>query len=249
MNQKLPTVSYGTLCWNPRFTRQTIIGVYNQNYPSELKTHFLMYQTPFPVHFNCCFPYEIRHVNVSGAPWPEIWALKIFHWLAQARSDYSLIFDEDDMWEPDYTLKALKPLLEGKGQISWSHNNIFVQRGGIWEGKYNSPIGTICGETKILKRSIKALLKDNPIGSISSRKRGGPADLAWRKKISVECGGRITLHEGIRYYFRHSGMITRKRNHEADVDYGWDYVNRCAKPEISKNIKPVIDWTMKDGWK
>ena len=247
MSDKLPTVSYGTLCWNPRLTRQAVIGVHHQNYPPELKTHFLMYQAPFPIHFETCFPHEIKHVNVEGALWPELWALKIFHWLAQSRSEYSLLFDEDDLFGPDYTRKALEPLLAGKGFVSWNHNDVFVQRGGIWKGKYNSPIGTLCGRTRILKKAIKALMKDSPIGSKSSTIRKGPADLAYRKKISKYCEGVICTHEGVRYYFRHKGMITRKRERTADVDYGWDCFNNRANPEISKPSGPIKDWTIKDG--
>ena len=242
---KLPTVAYGTMCWNPRNTRDIVLEVHRQDYPPELKTHFLLYQKPFPFHFTHPFNHEIRHVNVSGSVWPALWLFKLLAFVKQARSDYLLIFDEDDRFDFDYTQKALEPLLNGTHQISWNYHNVFVQRTRIWEGKYNSAVGTICGERELLKHAAKQLHIQLPEGATRSRRKKtftGPADLKFRKKLEAMFGGLIILHQGRRYYFRHRNIITKKRNRMEDIDYGWDWTKMQATLSITHGSTQPKDW-------
>ena len=242
----LPSVGYGTFCWNPRLTRNAVIEVARQDYPDNLKTHYLLYQSPFPVHFAHPFKHRIVHINVSGPKWPALWLHKMKSFTFRSREDYLLLFDEDDLFETDYTLKALKPLLGTGFEISWNHDMVFVQRTNIWTGRYNSPIGTICAKRQLMKRCVKELFKVIPEGAtfhIENGKRifSGPSDSRYRKLIEELYGDLITTHDGIRYYFRHSGMITKNRNKEEDVDFGWE--NNKATPKISKPGSQKLDWS------
>jgi hypothetical protein len=243
----LPKIAYGTFCWNPRLTRNAVIEVARQDYPPELKTHYLLYQAPFPFHFTHPFEHKIIHINVTGPAWPAAWLYKMKAFTFQSREDYLLLFDEDDLFDIDYTKKALEPLLNSKFEISWNYKMVFVQRTRIWEGMYNSAIGTICGKREYLKETSKELHRILPLGASVKFKDGkryltGPADLRYRKLLENLYGEYITMHNGKRYYFRHSGMITKKRNTEEDVDYGWDHLRQKATMEITAQQSEAVDW-------
>ena len=106
-----PSVTYGTLAYNPIFTKQSIIKALHQNYPDSLKTVVLLHQEPFPSRIKHDLPITIEEFDVRGS-WPGLWLFKMSRLVEECKSDIIILWDEDDMFEPDYTIKVISKLQE-----------------------------------------------------------------------------------------------------------------------------------------
>ena len=213
-----PTVTYGTLAYNPIFTKQSILKALYQDYPDALKTIMLLYQQPFPARLTHNLPIKITEIDVPGT-WPGIWLIKLLYMVELAKSDIVILWDEDDMFEPGYTGKIIAKLQEGH-RFCWSHNNIIVFREKVYYGEYRSPIGTVAGWTEPFREVLKEFVSRHPRG-LNSR-GNGPVDNVLRRELAKM--EKPAMHDGVRAYFNHLGTNTRgDRDQKERIDYGFDW--------------------------
>lgn len=229
---RLPTVAYLTMAFDPMFTMNTVISAVEQNYPHHLKTLYLMHQEPFPPPFSTDLPVMVREAHIAGR-WPELWLFKLMEFFAMVIEDVIVVFDEDDRYESDYTTRAITPLVTGRARLAWNYDMVIAKRASLRHEPYRSPIGTLAGERRVLDQAARLLWKrvhkaEWPAGrdNIPSP-YGGAKDARFRDLLLELHGDRIAEHDGLRYYFVHSRTnTTGKRPEIENVDY--DTVHRGA---------------------
>lgn len=230
---KFPHVAYLTMSNNQMWTKNTIISALNQNYPNELKTIYLLHQPPYPPHITHSLPIEIKEINVGHIPWPIMWFFKLDAFLEACTEDYIVWFDEDDRYEPDYTRKALAPVFAGDADVTWNHHMTFIERVRIRSNaRYTVPTGTTAGKTEMFRAAVEVLRKKFPHGYHGKR----PKSLDPPYAAALQQCGRVVSHDGIRYYFYHSGAYTKRRNPAIE---NVDYVPRPGRnPNKRKAVSP-----------
>ena len=212
-----------------------------QDYPDKLKNLYLVNQPPFPTPLLHDLPIRIKEINVD-ATWPAAWAMKLWAFLDEATEDIMMIFDQDDCWMPDYTKKAIVPIVMKEGDFAWCHMMNFVENvyikdgveivipkdakppyGGQWHSqikrkRHQSAIGTFVARTTALKEAADILKKRHPTGLV---KGSGPIDNYLRRLIQNEFGDRLTSHEGDgRWYFLHEKASSKfGRRDEQYIDH------------------------------
>lgn len=229
VEQKLPTVGYLCMAYDPVDTRHAIHDFYYQDYPHELKTLYLLYQrdsaNEFPVEIETNIPeLNLVQVKVDGM-FPELWLFKLMAYLENSKEDYTLWWDEDDCYPENYTAEALEPILKNESKVAWNYSCIIMKRHTFNLDKYNSPIGTMIIETELLRGFAQNLWHIAYEGTWQSPKRlpridyRGAKDNQLRRMIENKIGY-VPSHKAIRSYLFHSQADTiGDRKAEEDADY------------------------------
>jgi hypothetical protein len=196
------TVAYLTMAWNRSNTMNAVKNAEQQNYPDHLKTLHLLYQHPFPNPLQHSKLFNIVESQSPGK-WADVWAFKVESFLKVVTADVVVWFDEDDRFEPDYTLKGLLALTDGGGDIAWNIMTEFVTRDSIDMREFLVGSGTLVIRTEVLKELWDKFRKQHPSNSIRIAPDkyypiDGPFFFVWRDDP------RCVFHEGIRSYFLHS---------------------------------------------
>jgi len=240
VDNKLPSVALLTMSVNPVYAKHAVFNAAIQRYPSQLLTQYMIYQNGTQPDFNHDLPHRIVQSNVDGK-WPELWLHKLMHFFDISTEGVMAIFDEDDYFEPEYLVHAVRALIENpKALVAWSYNNKMIDRHRVKSGKYRSPFGTIVASRdflfKVAKRLWKKIYKldyrpnERPPGY---GEHNGCQDATYRMMIveaadgrlvklhdDFESGERIVLHEGQRWYVEHLNSNTcMKRKDENSIDY------------------------------
>ena len=241
-----PTIAYLSMCIDPRATINIAAWCLAQDYPNELKTLYLVHQTPAPEPLDHHLPLNIRELCVDK-PWPDAWAFKFKEFVDKATEDIMILFDQDDCWLPDYTRKAITPLLAG-AKMAWNYDMYHVQnkykkgdsfpitkyedklpKGGKWvptvhRFRHQSPIGTFCGWLDRVRELFSKFMEEYPKGlKWHGEKRGwgGPIDNYFKLMLMHDYADEIAEHEGMRIYFIHQGASSKyHRRKEGFIDHG-----------------------------
>jgi len=225
----LPAVAYCCFTFDPIDRMNAIIDAINQDYPPELKTIYLLrqrnYGGEFPPRIKHNFPIRIVEIDVEGE-WPDLWTLKLMAFCEIASEPVTMWWDEDDRYPPDYTIKAVDPIIKGH-PLCWNYDCAVVQNGMIWDYFYRSPIGTLVIKTAELKTIAKQIYNTDYEAESSWRspKRlsgepvGGARDNTMKRHIE-KIYDPIMHHTGYKYYFIHGQSNTcGDRPDEKNVDY------------------------------
>jgi hypothetical protein len=218
-----PSVGYLIMSFDPMNTRRAIINAAIQDYPGE-KIVYVMQQEPFAGAIDHDLDIELHQVNVDGE-WPAVWGFKLMQYFISTRAEITILWDEDDMFDPDYTWRAIEPIHQGICDLTWNHENVIVKRDSMSLQDYRSAIGTIAGRTSVLRESALALMEKYPDGTTDGVQ--GPVDAKWKSQIKTDYADRLQEHTGRRYYFFHSGAQTtgaRKIEECADYAPGTDQI-------------------------
>ena len=236
----LPRVAYLTLCYMPILFYYKPLHVLHDSYPNERKMHLLMYQrsnltNEFPIKIEHDLPFPLIQRNVEGK-WPALWAFKMRKGIDVAidkGADYIVIYDEDDVYPPWWTVKTLKTIYdtyEDAGTVNadgcWNYHNRDIKRGTIKVGRYDAPGGTLVAKPKIMKVAIDNLFKEFPLGQ---RRPGTPGtmDLTFCKRLRKM--GKIVEHTELRGYGRTKFANTNRRHPADDIDFDFDYTKVTHK--------------------
>lgn len=197
-DQKL-TVAYLTMCWQRDKTMNAFKNCEEQHYPDELKTLHLLHQEPYPNPIQHKKKFNLMETNVIGK-WPDLWAFKVEAFLKAVKSDITIWFDEDDRFEPDYTLKCLQSL--DHHDIAWNHLTEFVTRDTVEVREFKVGSGTLVIRTEVLRELWGKFRKQHPSTNIRVLPNkyfpiDGPFYFLW------SADSRCTFHQGIRSYFLH----------------------------------------------
>lgn len=126
----------------------------------------------FPSHMRFdsnVVPVTTQQINSEG-DWPALWMWKLRDTLdamakAKTPPDILIVWDEDDRYYPDYTVRAVKKLLGTKGSAAvWAHEMVFVRHSGFTLENYNSAYGTIVGWRPFIDKAFRAFLQLHPDG-------------------------------------------------------------------------------------
>jgi len=230
-----PTIAYMSMCVDCEKTIQIAAWCMAQDYPQELKTLYLIHQPPFPEPIRHDLPIKIVELFVNH-PWPEGWAFKLKAFANTATEDVMIVFDQDDCWMPDYTRKAIKPLLEGAG-IAWNHNMIHVVNQPTVNGEFvdipyedklpencywtptalvwrhQSAIGTLVAWMDKFKIVVDDLMQQYPTGLVYNevvKVMAGPIDNYFKRLIMKKYNHWLVEHKANgRFYFIHSGNSSK----------------------------------------
>ena len=241
-----PTIAYLSMCIDPRATINIAAWCLAQDYPNELKTLYLVHQTPAPNPLDHQLPLKIRELCVDK-PWPDAWAFKFKEFVDKATEDIMILFDQDDCWLPDYTRKAIEPLLAG-AKMAWNYDMYHVQnkykkgdsfpvtqygdklpKGGKWvptvhRFRHQSPIGTFCGWLDRVREIYGKFMEEYPRGLKwhgAKRGWGGPIDNYFKLMLMHDYAEEMAEHEGMRVYFIHTGASSKyHRRKEGFIDHG-----------------------------
>ena len=239
--EEYPSVAYLSMSFMPWQRMNIIAWCMAQDYPDKLKNLYLVNQPPFPTPLLHDLPIRIKEINVD-ATWPAAWAMKLWAFLDEATEDIMMIFDQDDCWMPDYTKKAIVPIVMKEGDFAWCHMMNFVENvyikdgveivipkdakppyGGQWHSqikrkRHQSAIGTFVARTTALKEAADILKKRHPTGLV---KGSGPIDNYLRRLIQNEFGDRLTSHEAEgRFYYLHKKASSKfGRRDEQYIDH------------------------------
>lgn len=193
------SVAYLTMAWQRERTMSAVKNAEWQNYPDELKTLHLIYQKPFPNRIQHSKKFKIVESDAPGL-WPDIWVFKVEEFLKVVTADVTIWFDEDDRFEPDYTLKGLDALK--RGGIAWNLKSEFVTRDKLESRNFPVGSGTLIIKTDILRELWDGFRKQHPstsigLGTNQHYPTDGPFFSIWK------ADSRTVQHQGIRSYFLH----------------------------------------------
>ena len=131
----LPKVAYLSMCYDPVDNINACAWCLAQDYPNEKKVLYLVHQQPYPEPLIHDMPIKIIELYTEGK-WPALWMLKLKTFIEECREDIGLIFDQDDCWMPDYTRKAIAPLIESdKMNFAWCFDMYHVRNAYVVDGK------------------------------------------------------------------------------------------------------------------
>jgi len=225
----LPAVAYCCYTFDPIDRMNAIIDVINQDYPDELKTIYLMrqrnYAGNFPPRIKHNFPIKVKEIDVEGE-WPDLWTLKLMAFCEAVSEPVTVWWDEDDRYRPDYTRKAIEPIIKGH-PLCWNYDCAVIQNGMMWDYFYRSPIGTLVMRTPELKTAAARIyaVDYEAISNWRSPKRlrpepvGGARDNTFKRHLE-SIYDPIMQHTGYKFYFIHGQSNTcGDRPNENNVDY------------------------------
>ena len=214
----LPTIGYLCMSCDPIDMMNAICDFRNQDWPNKKKKLYILKQRTgigqFPPPLKNNLGLQIIERDVDGYPWPELWTFKFIDYLSVCDCEYTLWFDEDDRYPPDYTKKCMEPILAGQGEMSWSWDCIIAEYDvetetfQFRECWYRSPVGQMAVKTEILKKYGDRLWKYLYSGTFKSPKRlrgvpyGGAQDDQLRQLLQKEIET-IPHHRAQRVYFIH----------------------------------------------
>lgn len=239
IEQKLPTVALLTMAYVPTFTKNALFHAYIQDYPHHLLTQYLIYQNDEQPFVATDLDIRLIQLNVSGFAWPELWLRKLMLFFENCTEDIIAIFDEDDMFTPQYISTAINALLQYKKTIVWNFRNRHMTRTSLLRENYRSPFGTMVGYRKPLFKVAKSVwyhvygteYPEIPEGFEWGRR--GCQDATYRVMLvrqleGVNCevhdrfedGVHFGLHEGERWYVEHMRTNTCSNRRDEDaIDY------------------------------
>ena len=126
------------------------------------------------------------------------------------RADVTLIIDEDDYYEKDYTAKAIAALRDGYHDAVWNYDMMFVRKNGIKMDKHSSAMGTLCAHTPVFTGMVRLVADRHPeLMDYPQTKIEAPLDTKFR--TLVDSNFNIGYHKGVRYYFWHNKMNSFER--------------------------------------
>ena len=160
------TVGYIAMAFLPRNLPHAIANTEDQIYPPELKHLFLLYQRGknkrFPGHVRHDMPFEITQVDVEGV-WPQLWMLKLEAYLELTKTDFSVIWDEDDRFPPFYTLRMIQALEANPSKhVAWTYKMRKARKGLYKYYKHDCPVGCAVFRTEFLRRMAKRIVNEYP---------------------------------------------------------------------------------------
>lgn len=218
VEKPLPSIGYLCMTRDPIDMMNAITDFMNQDYPNHKKKLYLLKQRDshgdFPPPLVNNIGLQIIDVDCDGYSWPELWTFKVVRYLEECDTEYTLWFDEDDRYPPDYTRGCAKPILDGLGEMAWSWDCIIAEyvvecnRFEFRECWYRSPVGQMIIKTDLLRGYIKRLWGILYDGTFQSPKRrrnvpyGGAQDDQLRQTLQREINP-IPHHRAQRVYFIH----------------------------------------------
>ena len=141
----MPKVAYLSMCYDPVDNINACAWCLAQDYPNEKKVLYLVHQKPYPEPLIHDMPIKIVELYADGE-WPGLWMLKLQTFMEVCGEDIGLIFDQDDCWMPDYTRKAIAPLVASeKMNFAWCFDmyhvrNVYTVDGEIVDVMKNNPL-------------------------------------------------------------------------------------------------------------
>jgi hypothetical protein len=169
------TVGYLTMAFLPRNLPHAICNTADQIYPSELKQLYLLYQRgrngTFPTHIEHDFPFQIIQSDVEGH-WPQLWILKVEAYLKLSKTDFTIIWDEDDRFPPLYTLRIIQALESNPRKVvAWTYKSRHAKKPSVKYYRADCPIGCTVFRTDFLRKMIRRIIKEYPSRFSDGRKR------------------------------------------------------------------------------
>lgn len=198
-----PPVTYLTMAYEPVNTRHAIINAIEQEYPGE-KTIVLIHQKAgMEVQSN--MPIQIINTFARGE-WPALWLAKLEAFIAVADwRSVTVWWDEDDMFEPTYTMEAVIPIMHHAADGTWTDKTYYVKKGGIVEGTYPRSNGTLAIKTDVLKAFVPKVRETHPRGYRVVNGVDLTVDPTLVKLLGEHHNVKMIDHKGLRYYFLRSG--------------------------------------------
>jgi len=228
--EKFPTVGYLVMAHFGLDLHHALIDIQYQNYPDELKTVYVLYQRrkgEFPARLIHDFKFKVVEIDVEGS-WPHLWLYKGQAGLQAAKADGVEIIiwcDPDDRLSPDYTIKAIQPLVDGVSSVAWTYDCYMHESGRIKNEAYRSPIGALVGVTDLIYAELNELFATVYEGDWRAPKRlpavnyEGARDNTFRRQLEKKYDP-IPHHFGVKHYFVNGQANTLgRREPEHDVDY------------------------------
>lgn len=197
-----PPVTYLTMAYEAVNTRHAIINAIEQEYPGE-KTIVLIHQNP-KIKLSSSL---INIINVCATgKWPALWLAKLeaFAKVADPNS-VAVWWDEDDMFEPTYTMEVALPIKRNGAIGTWTEATYYVKKGGIVQGAYPRSNGTLAIKVDTLKAVVPEIRKIHPDGHRIKRGMTLTVDPTFVKVLGTKYGNKMMGHKGLRYYFLRSG--------------------------------------------
>jgi hypothetical protein len=197
-----PLVTYLTMAYEAVNTRHAIINAIEQEYPGE-KTIVLIHQNP-AIKLSSSL---INIVNTCATgKWPALWLAKLEAFVKVA-DPYSIAvwWDEDDMFEWDYTRMAVMPIMNRSGIGVWTRNTYYVRKGGIFPGTYPRSNGTLAIKVGALKAVVPEIREIHPEGHRIKRGMTLTVDPTLIEVLGTRYVDKMIDHGGARYYFLRSG--------------------------------------------
>ena len=242
----LPVLAYMTMTLQPRRAMDAIAWCAAQYYPDDKKILYLMTQEPFPQPIIHDLPFPVIQVDVPGE-WPGLWAKKLWRFLAVCKEEIMLVWDEDDCFMPDYTIKAISPLIESNFyDFAWCYDMRFIEKvysvngtsmvvskhdtlpaGGTWhpscqKKRHQSAIGTLVARVGALRKVAAELKINHPNGlvEVNPGQYSGPIDNYLRRLLQNQYKDKLTEHAGNgRWYYIHTKASSKYgRRKEGYID-------------------------------
>lgn len=192
-----------TMSWQEDFRWNAVMNCMDQLLPAEDKHLYLLYQRPFPARLDHDLPIRISEINVRGE-WPKLWALKLAAFLEDVEEPFTVWWDEDDMFEPDYVAKAVTPILSGEADLTCNMMNINVKKGIFEYAPMSVGSGTLVIRTELLRTLFNQLIAKHPSLVWSKDTKPGhmpdPLDGPFYYHIWMK-HPRLRYHDALRYYF------------------------------------------------
>jgi hypothetical protein len=177
----LPSIGYLCMTFDPIDMMNAVHDFMCQDWPIDRKKLYLLRQRngagQFPPRIVNNLGLQIVEIDVDFYPWPEMWTGKFMAYLEACDCEYTLWFDEDDRYPPDYTRLAILPILAGLAELSWSWDCIIAEHDvgtGTFQFRddwYRSPVGQMVIKTDLLREYRDRIWRRLYEGDFHSPKR------------------------------------------------------------------------------
>jgi len=152
---------------------------------------------------------NVLNVCVEGK-WPALWLAKLELFVRAVGGGHTpgkvaVWWDEDDMFEPTYTMQAVLPIKRKSAVGTWTDKTFYVKKGAIVSGTYPRSNGTLAIKVEALKAVVPEVRKIHPEGHRVKRGMVLTVDPTLIKVLGKRYGDKMMDHTGMRYYFLRSG--------------------------------------------
>jgi len=203
MPNELLNVALLCMTFDPRFRAVQPFLVYDQDYPRDKKTLYLMNQPPHEGKMVTDLGVRIVERTLEGT-WPGLWFLKLKRFLDIVEEPITLWWDEDDLREHCYISKAIAPLIEKKVDLSYNMFNESIKSNLIEREKCSVGSGTLAIRTEVLRSMFLIFFKGKKSLVYYDHKDRGP--YPWDGpffKDMISKHPSQAPHDGVRGYLHH----------------------------------------------
>ena len=205
-----PMVGYLVMSRDPILARRTLSELVDQDYPNTRKQVYIIGQGKKVDGYPVELPIKVFHATIGECDDHTWWMQKMLLYSKMTRADVTLIIDEDDYYEKDYTAKAIAALRDGYHDAVWNYDMMFVRKNGIKMDKHSSAMGTLCAHTPVFTGMVRLVADRHPeLMDYPQTKIEAPLDTKFR--TLVDSNYNIGYHKGVRYYFWHKKMNSYDR--------------------------------------